>query len=54
MSRKKLCPVHRLYCDGGRVAHICPIKLGGPHLASEMWETMNPNLPLFVLSNSGF
>jgi hypothetical protein len=39
---------------GGRVARICPIKLGGPHLDSEMGETMNPNQPLFVLSNSGF
>jgi hypothetical protein len=37
-----------------RVAHIRPIKLGGPHLDFEMWETMNPSPPLFVLSNSGF
>ena len=29
-----------------------PIKLCGPHLDFEMWETMSP--PLFVLSNSGF
>jgi hypothetical protein len=34
------------------MAHICPIKFGGPHLDTEMGETMNP--PLFVLTNSGF
>jgi hypothetical protein len=36
------------------VAHICSIKLGGPHLDTEMWETMNLNPLLFVLSNSEF
>jgi hypothetical protein len=29
-------------------------RAGGPHLDLEMGETVNPSLPLFVLSTSGF